>query len=86
MIQSADRTTELIVRRGQSLRAIPDIVDGEPVIRIVVDDDRTEDERQESLARALNAIGSWKHLDSDEVFDELDRIRHESEPAPIGDL
>lgn len=41
----------------------------------------------ETLKRALAAIGSWRDLDWDETIDALDRIRHESEPTPrIEDL
>jgi hypothetical protein len=39
-----------------------------------------------AVERALSAIGSWSDLDFDATLDALDRIRHESQPAPPIDL
>jgi hypothetical protein len=40
-------------------------------------------EGEARIARALAAIGAWRHLDWDEGLKRLDRIRHESEPTPL---
>ncbi len=37
---------------------------------------------EDTLWKALDAIGAWSDIDWDELADELDRIRHESRPTP----
>ncbi len=70
----------------------------QPLIGVMLSDDNTVayfgDEAaadamlsEQATQRALAAIGSWRHLDPDEVEQALDRIRHESQPTPpIEDL
>lgn len=82
MVQHALLGTELIVRKGQALRTVPDVENGEPILRVFVTDERTTEERAEVLQKALDAFGAWSDLDADEVLDNLDRLRHESEPTP----
>jgi hypothetical protein len=36
----------------------------------------------DSVARALGAIGGWSDLDFDEMLDALDEIRHRNAPTP----
>lgn len=74
-------------RQHTSLRAGP----GDPLIAIPTEDGGTiyytteeaarADQTDETLQRALNLAGAWSDLDWDEAMDELDRIRHESEPS-----
>ena len=42
--------------------------------------------RQQSIQRALDLAGAWSDLDFDRMLDELDRIRHESQPTPPIDV
>lgn len=47
--------------------------------------DRARSEDTESLARALQLIGAWEHIDNEDgpdMLEELDRIRHQSKPTP----
>lgn len=78
----------LVARRGQPLIGIPDVVDGEEVVRYFVDEaaaDAFLAERGEG--RELSWIGAWANLDWDEFVEEIYRIRHQSKPTPpIDDL
>ncbi len=69
----------------------------QPLIGVLVQENVTRyftDEKAADAAvppgaseEALAAIGAWGDLDWDEMFDALDRIRHESKPTPpITDL
>ena len=81
------RSDSLVVRKGQTLIALPEIENGEPIMRYFVDD--TNDSsltRDEIIQRARELAGAWSDLDWDEAVDELDRIRHESIPTPPVDL
>ena len=74
---------DLIVGRKQMLFAVPVDDDGEESIRYVVeavDGDSQPDD--EDIQQALNVIGAWSDLDWEEAADELDRIRHGSQPTP----
>ena len=82
---------ELAPRPAQGLEAGPDqpliglVVqqDGQEVVRYFADEAAAEAAAPESaIERALAAIGSWSDLDFEETLAALDRIRHESTPAP----
>ena len=84
---NTDLTGGIVVRRGQTLIALPEFEDGELVTRYVVDERGSPSStNDEVLQGAHAAIGSWSNLDWDEAVDELDRIRHESTPTPPIDL
>ena len=42
----------------------------------------TDPRRRAAIQGALAVFGAWSDLDPIEVFDALDRIRHESRPTP----
>ena len=88
MARNASQPGGLVVRRGHPVISIPDTEDGEPITRLFADEHEARDwAKADTTKRALRAIGSWSHLDADEVLDSLDRIRHESKPTPpIDDL
>lgn len=76
-------TSELVIRTGQRVIAIPGTADGQMVTRYFVEEGaRAPSERDASVAAALNAAGAWADLDWDEMEAALDRIRHESRPTP----
>lgn len=41
---------------------------------------------ESGIQRALALLGAWSDIDSDDVLDELDQIRHRSKPTPPIDL
>lgn len=61
---------------------------GREVTHVFADDAGDAGARSdETLRKALAAIGSWRGLDWDETVAALDRVRHESKPTPtIEDL
>jgi hypothetical protein len=57
--------------------------DGRQVVHYFADEAEADAAVAEhALERAMAAIGSWRDLDWNETVEELDRIRHESEPTP----
>jgi len=70
-----------------------------PLIGVLIaDNDRevveyfTDEEAAEAatsptgVQRALRLLGAWQDIDADDALEQLDRIRHESEPTPPIDL
>ena len=86
--REAARTSGFTAHADQPLIAVPDEVGGEEIVRYFTsDEDADAATGEQTLRKALAAIGSWKDLDWEETLDELDRIRHESEPTPpVDDL
>lgn len=83
--------TKRHITRDSSLVVVPDrplvgvvlTEDGREVVRYFADEAaaRAAASPQDELdARAL--AGVWADLDWDDVVEQLDRIRHESEPTP----
>ena len=75
------------VRRDQPLIGIPVRLGDEDLIQYFTDEeDAQAATTPASVRRALAVLGSWSDIDSDDALDQLDRIRHESEPTPPIDL
>lgn len=70
------------------LLAIIDEVDGQETVTYFTDERQLEEHvGHSSIQDALRLAGAWKGLaDWEEVFDQLDRIRHESRPTPPFEL
>ena len=79
---------ELATRRGQPLIGVPTHRGAEEVVRYftsVEEADQALADDTAGVQRALSLIGAWEHLDAEDgpdMLDELDRIRHESNPTP----
>ena len=85
--QRAEGAQFLVARRDQPLIAIPVDEDGEELTYYFVDEATMDAVLPRRTQEALEAIGTWSHLDWDEMVEALDRIRHESKPTPpIEDL
>jgi hypothetical protein len=81
--REAARREEIVVPEGQELIAIPDEIDGQPVVRYFRSDEEADAAfGEESIDEALAQIGSWGHLDWEETIEVLERIRQESKPTP----
>ncbi len=78
----------LSLHPDQALVGVRATEDGREVTHFFAEED--VDERttpDQTLQKALAAIGSWSDLDWEETVAALDRIRHESTPTPpIEDL
>jgi hypothetical protein len=47
-----------------------------------VDTERKQQTNRQAIEEILALAGSWKDLDSDDMLEQLDRIRHASKPTP----
>jgi hypothetical protein len=72
----------LIAQPGQPVIGIVVHQGDRDVVQCVVDEERFDRSADESIARALALAGAWSDLDWDEAAEELDRIRHASQPTP----
>jgi hypothetical protein len=75
----------LTTRGNQPLIGIPTKDGAEKVVRYftsVEDADRALSQDDDGIQRALSAIGAWSDLDFDQMLDDLDQIRHRSDPTP----
>lgn len=83
-----EQPTSLVVHNDQPLIGVIVREDGQDVTRYFADEQAADAAVQPSATEeALSAIGAWSDLDWEEMFDALDRIRHESKPTPpITDL
>lgn len=87
MADSAPSHDHLTTRRGQPLIGIPTLEGSEEVVRYFTSEeeaDRALLRDQESIQRALSLAGAWAELDIDggpDPLDELDRMRHASQPS-----
>lgn len=75
-------------RGKEPLIAIPVEEDGETVTYYFNSYKQADafTKKKQSLQKALDAIGSWAYLDTDDgpdPLDELDKMRHESKPTPL---
>ena len=80
--QRAIRGQFLVVEDGQALIAVPTVENGRNVTYYFAHDETADEVLPPATQAALSAIGAWSHLDWDEVYESLDRIRHESDPTP----
>ena len=74
----------MTVRVDQPLIGVIRQRNGQDVVEYFTDetngDAATDHARRQ---RALGLLGAWSHLDdSEDVLEELDRIRHQSRPTP----
>lgn len=58
------------------------VENGRRVTYYFVDDESSSDILPPTVDEALSLAGAWSDLDWDEMYEALDRIRHESEPTP----
>jgi hypothetical protein len=73
----------LSVPSHQPLISIPFEENGQAMVRYFPSEEAADAALPESTTQAaLNVIGAWGDLDWDEMIEALDRIRHESKPAP----
>jgi hypothetical protein len=83
----AIRGQVLVVKDGEPLVAVPGTENGQNVTYYFIDDGSVDNVLPHSVQDALSMAGAWSGLDWDEMYEALDRIRHESEPTPpIDDL
>jgi hypothetical protein len=92
MADAAGSPQGLTTRRSQPLIGIPTTEGAEEVVQYFTseeDADRALAPDRAGVERALSLIGAWQHLDAEDgpdMLDELDRIRHQSQPSPPLDL
>ena len=75
----------LLVRGDRPLIGVL-VEDGEPPSVCYFTDEEAAEAAtaSDSVQRALSLLGAWSDLDWEEALDELDRIRHTTQPtAPI---
>ncbi len=87
MSQLTTRQPIFTTRGKEPLIAIPVEEDGETVTYYFNSYKEADafTKKRNSLQKALDAAGSWAHIDLEDgpdPLDELDRIRHESKPTP----
>jgi hypothetical protein len=58
------------------------IEDGEEVVRYFADEAEADAAVAQNTVSDRSLAGVWADLDWDEAVEELDRIRHQSEPTP----
>jgi hypothetical protein len=81
--------SSLIVRGDQPLLGVPVGGGDQPDVEYFTDEQESDEAsptRRADIRRALQLAGAWADMAWDGVLDELDRIRHESEPTPPLDL
>ena len=86
--------TDLLQRAIAEIQKLPAHEQDAIAARILDElaDSRSDDVRSgspESIQRALSLAGAWKELDSEDgpdPLDELDRMRHASQPTPLFEL
>lgn len=73
------RREGIIVPEGEELIAIPDEIDGQPIVRYFTSDEEADAAfGEESIEEALALIGSWGDLDWEETIEAFERIRRKS--------
>ena len=73
----------LLAERDAPLFSVVERVGDEEVVRYFTYESAREPAViATSVQDALATLGAWGDLDWDAAFDELDRIRHESQPSP----
>jgi hypothetical protein len=72
----------LVAERDQPLIAIPVEENGREVTYYFVDEEAVDATLPQTVQDALDLAGAWHDLDWDEMYEALDRIRHQSEPTP----
>ena len=81
--QQPNPRSRLVVHRDQPLVGVIQKQNSQEMNEYFVDDQEVDAaSNQDSRKQALSRFGAWRHLDSDDALDELDRIRHESKPTP----
>ena len=83
--QRASRGHYLVVEDGQPLIAIPAVENGRNVTYYFTDDETADEVLPRVTEVALSLIGAWCDLDWNEMYEALDRIRHESGSPPLGE-
>ena len=81
------RPTSLLVHDDQPLIGVIVQENGHDVTHYFTNDEEADAAvPSASVQRALNLLGAWSDMNWDEALDELDHIRHDSQPSPPIDL
>lgn len=81
------RVPSLVVRRDRPLIGVLTEEGGHTVVHYFTDEEAADAATPPaSIQRALSLLGAWSDLDWEQALDELDRIRHESQPTPPSSL
>jgi hypothetical protein len=76
----------LLARPDQPLVGVITHEDGEEMVRYFTENGQPSARASDRIAHALALAGAWGETDWEQTADELDRIRHQSEPTPPIDL
>jgi hypothetical protein len=81
--QHAEPGTSLTARHDQPLIAVAVEHAGVEAVRYFVDEAAADAALGQVAQRApIKLAGIWSDLDADAMLDELDRLRHASQPTP----
>lgn len=73
----------MIQHNDEPLIGIPFYENGREVVYYFFSDEEVDAFLgEQAVQNALALAGCWNDLDADEMFEELDRIRHQSVPTP----
>lgn len=83
MSEQTDHVSHFITRNDQPLIGIILQEEDQEVVRYFTEEAEADTAiSSRAIEQALSLAGSWSHLDWDEMEQELQRIRHESQPTP----
>jgi hypothetical protein len=88
MSEPAYITSGIKTRLGQPLIGVSTTDGGVEVVRYFTSEEEADQELardQDSIERALSLAGAWEELDAEDgpdPLDELDHMRHASNPSP----
>jgi hypothetical protein len=78
-----EQPTSLLVHDDQPLIGVIVRENGQEVTRYFTNEEEADAAvPSASVQRALSLLGAWRDMDWDEAFDELDHIRHDTQPTP----
>jgi len=80
--ERAVRGDYLVVEEGRYPITVPAVENGRNVTYYFVDEESADAILPPTVQDALSLAGAWSDLDWDEMYEALDRIRHESKPTP----
>ena len=78
-----NRPPSFTIARNQPLIGIPFQEHGKEIIRYFSQEELADQAVSEDAThKALSLAGAWSDLDWEDMQQELDRIRHQSQPTP----